>query len=69
MGQNPGGGNSNSRGQSIIKENCRNSRTSDDIDMKPVTKPDKRNKTPSKNFNANVMSKNYDPIVIFRIYD
>ena len=35
----------------IIKVNCQNSRTSDDIDMKlgPVTKPDKRNKTTSKN--------------------
>ena len=37
-------------GQSLIKENCHNSRTSDDIDMKfgPVTKLDKRNKTTSK---------------------
>ena len=36
--------------QSLIKENCRNSRTSDDIDMKlgPVTKLDKRNKTTLK---------------------
>ena len=33
--------------QSLIKENCHNSRTSDDIDMKlgTVTKLDKRNKT------------------------
>ena len=33
-----------------LKENCHNSRTSDDIDMKlaPVTKLDKRNKTTSK---------------------
>ena len=31
-------------GQSLIKENCQNARTSDDIDMKlgPVTKLDKR---------------------------
>ena len=38
-------------GQSLIKENCHNSRTSDDIDMKvgSVTKFDKRNKTASKN--------------------
>ena len=38
-------------GQSLIKENCDNSRTSDDIDMKlrPVTKLDRRNKTTSKN--------------------
>ena len=37
-------------GQSLIKENCHNSRTSDDIDIKlgPVTKLDKRNKTMSK---------------------
>ena len=36
--------------QSLIKVNCPNSRTSDDIDMKlgPVTKIDKRNKTTSK---------------------
>ena len=34
-----------------MKENCHNSRTSADIDMKlpPVTKLDKRNKTTSKN--------------------
>ena len=33
--------------QSLIKENCHNSRTSDDIDMKlgPVPKLDKRTKT------------------------
>ena len=37
-------------GQSLIKGNCHNSRTSDDIDMKlePVTKLGKRNKTTSK---------------------
>ena len=37
-------------GQSLIKENCHNSRTSDDIDMKvgPVTKLYKKNKTTSK---------------------
>ena len=37
-------------GQSLIKGNCHNSRTSDDIDMKlePVIKLDKRNKTTSK---------------------
>ena len=36
--------------QSLIKENCHNSRTSDAIDMKlgPVTKLDKGNKTTSK---------------------
>ena len=38
-------------GQSLMKENCHNSRTSDDIDLKlgPVTKLDKRKKTTSKN--------------------
>ena len=37
-------------GQSLIKGNCQNSRTSDDINMElgPVTKLDKRNKTTSK---------------------
>ena len=44
-GQNSDGGISGFRisGQSLIKENCHNSRTSDDIDMKlrPVTKLDK----------------------------
>ena len=37
-------------GQALIKENCHNSRTSDDIDMKvgPVTKLYKKNKTTSK---------------------
>ena len=36
--------------QFLIKESCRNSRASDDIDMKlgPVSKLDKRNKTTSK---------------------
>ena len=46
IGQNSYGGISDSQisGQSLIKENCHNSRTSDDIDMKlgPVTKLDKR---------------------------
>ena len=55
-------------GQSLIKENCYNSRTTDDIDIKlrPVTKIDKRNKTTSKKFNDDVMSENCDVIVIFR---
>ena len=37
-------------GQSLRKENCQNSRTNNDIDMKlgPVTKLDKRNKATSK---------------------
>ena len=57
-------------GQSLIKGNCHNSRTSDDIDMKlgPVTKLDKRNKTTSKKFDDDVMSKHCDVIAIFSIY-
>ena len=57
----------------LISTNSRfiihNSRTSDDIDMKPrpVTKLGKRNKTTSKKFGLDVMSENCDGIVIFRI--
>ena len=51
-GQNSDGGISDLRisGQSLIKENCHNSRTSDDIDMKlgPITELDKRNEVTSK---------------------
>ena len=44
-------------GHSLIKLNCYNSRTSDDIDMKlgPVTKLDKRKKATSKKFDENLM--------------
>ena len=54
-------------GQSLIKGNCHNSRTSDGIDMKlgPVTKLDKRNKTKSKKFDHDVMPQNCDVIAIF----
>ena len=66
IGQNSDGGISDFRisGQSLIKENCRNSRTSDDIDMKlgPVTKLDKIIKPTSKIFDDNVMSANCDAI-------
>ena len=57
-------------GQSLIKENCHNSRTSDDIDMKlgPVTKCDKKKKKNSKKIDDGVMSENCDAIVIFRIF-
>ena len=57
-------------GQSLIKENCRNSRTSDDMDMKlrPVIKFDKRKKTLSKRFDDDFMSANRDAIDIFPIY-
>ena len=34
----------------------------------PVTKPDKRNKAMSKKFDVEVMSENYDVILIFRIF-
>ena len=72
IGQNLDGGISDFQisGQSLIKENCHNSRTSDDIDMKlgPVTKLDKRNKITSKKFDDDVMSANSDVIVIFPIY-
>ena len=52
-------------GQSLIKENCHNSKTSYDIDMKlgPVTKCDKRNKVTSKRFGNDVMLANYNVIV------
>ena len=56
-------------GQSLTKENCHNSRTSDDIYMKlePVTKLNKRNKT-SKKLDDDAMLENYDIIMIFPIY-
>ena len=46
-------------GQSLIEENCHNSRASDDIDMKlePVSKLDKKNKTTQKKIDNDVMSK------------
>ena len=72
IGQNSDGGIFDFRisGQSLIKENCQNSRTSDDSDMKlgPVTKLDKRNKTTSKKSDYDVMSPNFNVIVIFPIY-
>ena len=57
-------------GQSLLKENCHNSRTSDDVDMKlgSVTKIDKKNRTTSKNFDVDVMSENCDVMVVFRIF-
>ena len=72
IGQNSDGGISDFRisGQSLIKENCHNSRTSDDIDMKlgAVTKLDKRNISTSKYFDDEVMSGNYNITVIFWIF-
>ena len=38
------------------------------MDLGPVTKLDKRNKTTSKNFDDDVMSTNCDVILIFLIY-
>ena len=35
----------------------------------PVTKPDKKNKVMSKNFDDDVIPKNCDMVVIFLIYD
>ena len=34
--------------------------------LRPVTKPDKKNKTTSKKINDDVISKNYDVIAIFQ---
>ena len=66
IGQNTDWGISNFwiSGQSLIKENCPNSSTSDDIDMKlgPVTKLDKGNNKRQKNID-DVMSENCDVIV------
>ena len=57
-------------GRSLIKENCHDSRISDDIDIKfgPVTKLDKRNKITLKKIDDDVTSANCDVIVIFAIY-
>ena len=55
--------------QPFIKRSYHNSWTSDDIGMKlgQETKFDKRNKATSKKFDDDVMSRNYDVIVIFPI--
>ena len=55
--------------ESLIKVNCYNSRTSDNIDVRlgPVTKPNRRNKTTSKRFGDGVMLANCDVIVFFQI--
>ena len=56
-------------GQSLTNKNCHNSRTNSDIDMKlgPVTILEKKNMVTSKIFDNDVMSANYDVIVIFPI--
>ena len=57
-------------GQPFIKENCHNSRTSHDIDMKlgPVTKTDNGNTSTSRKFYYDVMSGNCDVLIFFPIY-
>ena len=57
-------------GQSLIKENCHNSTTTDDIDMKlgPVTKLHKRYKKCHKNLTMASCQQNCGVIVIFLIY-
>ena len=59
-------------GQFLIKENCHNCRTSDDIDTKlvPVTKLYKKNKPTSKKKKKDdgALSKKCDVLVIFPIY-
>ena len=54
----------------LINKNCRNFRSSNDIDMKlgTVTKPDKKNTTTLKKFYDDIVSVNYDVIVIFSFY-
>ena len=58
-GQNSDGGISDFwiSGQSLIKRNCHNSRTSDDINMKlgPVPRLDKINETTPKKFGDDIM--------------
>ena len=72
IGQNSDGGISDFSisGQSLIKENCYNSETGDDINMNlgPITKLDKRNKVTSKKIDDEVISGNCDVIAIFLIY-
>ena len=57
-------------GQAFINENCHNSRTSKDIDMKlrPAIKPDKRNTATTKKIDNDVMSVSCDVIITFLIY-
>ena len=70
IGQNSDGGISDFpfSGQSLIKGNCRNSRTSVDIDKKlgPVTKRHKRNKTRSKKLTMTSFRKIVTPLIFFQ---
>ena len=55
---------------SLKNKNSHNSRTSKDIDVKLglVTKRDERNTTTSKYFDEDIVSANYDVIVVFPFY-
>ena len=57
-------------GQFFINQNCHNFTASHDIDMKlkAVTKFDKRNNATLKKLNNDVMSVNWDVVVVFLIY-
>ena len=70
IGQNSDEGISDFRipGQSHIKRNSHNSRTSDDVDMKlgTVTEFDRRNKMTSKKFDDDVMSKIVTSLTLFQ---
>ena len=57
-------------GQSLIKGNCYNSRTSDDSGIKhaPVPKLDKRKKSTSKKIDNGFISENCDVIAVFPIF-
>ena len=72
IGQNSGSGISDFwiSSQSLIKGNCHNSRTIDDIDTKlgPVTKCDKRNKAIPKKLSDDIISENCDVIATFPVY-
>ena len=52
------------------KKSYQNSGTMDDIDinLRPVTKMGKKNTTKSKKFDDEVVSVNYDIIIVFSIY-
>ena len=56
--------------QSLINQNCLNSRTSIDVEMKlgQVTKLDKRNRATSKMFDDDFMPINCDPFFISPVY-
>ena len=55
--------------KSLIKENCHNSKANGDIDIKlgPITNFIRETRQRQKNFDDDVMSENYDVILIFSI--